>query len=382
MNIRKKILFFVFFAVLITSLVPQNIYLIVLFSILCWFMLPLKRWWDAGAIALLLFSLFYAIMVLLGHNVTSGFLLVTYAIAPVAFYRFGQFLMQEFRDANQRFKILLYILTAYLINLIILTIIDISVVGVVNMDRTLSVMGESESMSATLYGLMLTFGLGGISAIFAKEQKLWMRIVYLLLAVCSIMVVVHLINRGGLVVIAVCLTLSLLITLRKRPVTSILVMSFILLVAIVIMSSDFINDEIISVYKQRNEVKGYDASSAGGRTDLWMMSIKKLFHNPFGWTQKKYAHNLWLDVARIGGWISLIPLFYLTIRILNKTLKLLLNAKSSFYVFIVVLNVGLLLGSFIEPVIEGSILFFNMMMMVWGIIHAVYNENYSIRLSR
>ena len=99
MRNRKGILLILFFAVLLTSLLSINIYMIVAFSVMVWLMLPLNKWWNGGTIPLLLFSVFYTSMILLGGHVESKFLAVSYLIAPVAFYRWGQYLLYEYRSS-------------------------------------------------------------------------------------------------------------------------------------------------------------------------------------------------------------------------------------------------------------------------------------------
>ena len=113
MRYRKAILFIVFFTLLLTSLLPVNIYIMVVFSVMVWIMLPFSKGWDGGTIALLLFSVFYTVMILLGGYRDSNFLVLSYLFAPVAFYRWGQFMVCEYIDEKIRYRLIFFFVLAY-----------------------------------------------------------------------------------------------------------------------------------------------------------------------------------------------------------------------------------------------------------------------------
>lgn len=379
MKFRKIVLLIVFFAVLLTSLFPQNIYLLVLFSALTWILLPYKQWWDGAGIALLLFSIFYAAMVILSGQVKSGFLTISYLISPVAFYRFGRYLMTEYRTDNVRFRLLLFMAYAYLLNVFVLTAVDISVVGIINEDRML--LGTSTSddaLAATLYGLMTSVGIGCIGACFAKGQKIFVRFLYFILVILSLLTVIHLVNRGGLVILIMCLATSLLINYRRSVVKLVLVIIALAIGAFLLLKFGLLNGEVLDAYEERNVVGGYGVETAGGRTDLWLRSIRNLLRHPMGWQQEFYAHNLWIDVARIGGWMSLIPFLVSTFAILYRQMYLVRRRNSQFILALAVLNMALLLAAFIEPVIEGSMSFFSILILIWGMTASLYVESSSL----
>lgn len=379
MKFRKIVLLILFFTVLITSLFPQNIYLLVLFSVLAWLLLPFSKWWDGVSVALLLFSIFYAVMVVLSGQMKSGFLTISYLIAPVAFYRFGHYLMTEYRTDNERFRLLLFVVYAYLLSVFVLTAVDISVVGIINEDRTL--LGTStndDAMAATLYGLMTSVGIGCIGACFAKGQKLLVRLFYCILVILSLLVVIHLVNRGGLVVFIVCLMASLLINYRKSVVRLVFVISALTIGVVILLNLGILSGDVLDAYEKRNDLRGYGVESAGGRTELWLKSIENMFRYPMGWQQEFYAHNLWLDIARIGGWISFIPFLVSTLALLRTLLSLMRRRNSQLVLAMTVLNIALFLAAFIEPVLEGSISFFAILILVWGMTAHLYSETRSL----
>lgn len=375
MNARKIILLTTFCVVMLTSLLPQNIYILVFFSILALGLLPYRKWWDGICWSLMLFSICYTVMVILSGQMKSGFAAISYLISPVAFYRFGHYLMAEYRTDDERYRLLLYMTFAYLLNVIVLTFVDIAVVGIINEDRTLlGTSTEDDSLAATLYGLMASVGIGCVGACFAKGQKIVIRLLYSILVIFSSLTVIHLVNRGGLVILVTCLVCSILINYKRNLGKLFLVGISLIIGVYVLFNYGILSEDILDAYQNRNEVRGYDVASAGGRTDLWMMSIGNLFRYPLGWKQYSYAHNLWLDMARIGGWISLLPFLIVTIMIVRKMFSLYRTPISSFGSTLVVFNMALISAASIEPVIEGSMLFFALLMMAWGMISHIIIE--------
>lgn len=109
-----------------------------------------------------------------------------------------------------------------------------------------------------------------------------------------------------------------------------------------------------------------------------VICYRSVFVNPFGWTPVgyRYAHNLWLDIARVAGLLAFIPFLSATILHVKTLLHLLqLKTKTNFVIIIISINAAMLLSSFVEPVIEGSLLFFCLLMMIWGITKTISMNN-------
>lgn len=373
LSIKYKILYFAFFIVLITSLWKNNIYLLFSFSILCWVFLPKRKWWDNSTIFLLFFSLFYGIMVYMNHLVGSVFNLLSYFLAPVAFYRLGQCSMNIFKEENSRQKFILIVVLCYLIYLYQLTLKDIALVGIVNDTRILlEDSGESYeilALTATLYGMMASIGIGCIASIYTKKQKLWLKLGFILLSIFSLLVAIHLVNRTGLIICFTCLVVSFIISTRFNVIKMTVMLSILVLIGFIIVSSGVIDQEIFDAYSKREEHSTYDASTLGGRSELWLISIENLFRRPFGWSANEhgFAHNLWLDIARVGGLLPFLPFLAVTFLYLKNLLRLITKKSSSNFIIIMIsINIGTLLSSAVEPVIGGSLLFFCLLMMIWG----------------
>ncbi len=365
---------------LLTSLFSQNIYILVLFSGLAWGVLPLDKYWDNKSILLLLFSFFYTIVIILEGRVKSGFLTISYLITPCIFYRLGNYLVSEYHKEEQRMKLLLFTSAAFLFSTFILTIIDISVVGLVNTDRTLlGTSSNDDAMAATLYGLMTSVGIGCLGGVFANRLSALVRVLFAVISFMSLLVVVHLVNRTGLVLFIVCILVILLYKTNYSLYKFLPLVLIFIVSLIALFKLEIIDNSVLEAYSSRENNYNYGFSTAGGRTELWLHSIQNLLVNPFGWDQSYYAHNLWLDIARVGGWFALIPFFILTCQMLTCFLKLLRTPYSDFNLLIITMNISTLLAASMEPVIEGSILFFSLLMFLWGVSCRIQKEeNYRI----
>ena len=381
MKLKYLLLSLLFSVTMITSLWAANIYLLFGFSVFCWVVLPFDRCWDKTTIALFIFSILYLLIQLInGNAVDSKFIQGAYLLAPVAFYRFGRFLFQYNKNDESRQKVLLSILLLYLTPLFIATFKDISLVGFINETRQLlgDVSNNQGALAATLYGLMASLGIGGVSVVFLRNQHLFIKYSFVLLGIFSLISVIHLVNRTGLVICVASLFLSFIASTKMNikkiiPAVFVCVILYFLLDVFGVVSQD-----MKDAYNARENDSSYDSSSAGGRTELWMDAVNNLIIQPFGWELKRYAHNLWLDIARVSGLCAFIPFVYATIRLVKDSLKVIKYNKSHSGIILLTIVFAGMLNAAVEPTIDGSMLFFSILMMLWGMMKQVALESKSI----
>lgn len=366
----------IFLGVLLTSLWPFNIYLLVLFSLLTYIFLPISKYWDVTTITLLLFSVFYSLMAVLTSQYGSGFILLSYLLAPVAFYRLGKWMMSQFVEETIRLKLLICIIACYLLSLFVLTFKDIALVGIVNLSREMvGDQNDTNSLAATLYGLMASVGIGCIAALFTKGQNFALRIGYVILSLLSVLVVIHLINRTGIVVFVCSLIVSVVISTKLNIFKSLPFLILVGFITFLVVNADGgIVGEMVEAYQQREMSSTHDATQLGGRSAIWADALSKLLTHPLGWERTHYAHNLWLDIARVAGWFSLLLFFIPTINWCRDCLCIVRKNATPFILLMISINLSMFLASFVEPVIDGSILFFALFMMIWGVTASLSKE--------
>lgn len=363
-----KILLLALLPVLLTSLWGNNIYLLYFFAVLCWIIIPYKKWWDGISIPLLPFSVFYAGIVLYkGENPGWSFIF-SMLFAPTAFYRLGCFLMKHIQDEMQRQKMLIYIIGFYLLPLFLLTAQDMALTGLINDSRKMLLdLGEDDSKNATLYGLMASAGIGLIGTVFIKQQNKWVKMGLILVAALSLLSVIHLVNRTGLVICAACLFVGFALSTRMNVSKMLPILLAFIVVGVFLTESGILGGNVSEAYTDREGDVDSDSTSAGGRTKLWLDAIGNLFVSPLGWKLERYAHNLWLDIARVGGWLAFFPFVKATVSYMMKVKTILRNGgENGTLMLLLSVNVAMLLNAAVEPVIDGSFSFFSLLMLIWG----------------
>ena len=372
MPFKYKLLVLLFFSTLITSLWSDNIYLLFLFSLATWCILPFNKWWDGIGVTLIFFSFAYCAMQYMHDQTGSGFIYLSMIIAPVAYYRFGSWAICWLK----KLQFLFISILLYLIPVLLLTIQDILIVGFVNESRyLLSDIGKEEStLSATIYGLMSSAGIAFVSIIFAESLKLKEKAVFFSLAAIALVIVVHLINRTGIVLLIVSIILSFGYSTGMRLSKVVSSLLLLLLVLVIIIKSGLVSQEIIDAYIERESGTTDNATELGGRSGKWQAAISDLMSSPFGWKRVGYVHNLWLDLAAVAGWITTIPFVVATINVLRTTFRMIKRHVTPFRLVVVTMVVAMFLNCMVEPVIEASLLFFVLMMFVWGMLKAESEE--------
>ncbi|MBL0253061.1 MAG: hypothetical protein IPQ12_11040 [Polaromonas sp.] len=117
----------------------------------------------------------------------------------------------------------------------------------------------------------------------------------------------------------------------------------------------------------------------GGRLDRWVDALSLIPSHPFGWSSFDfgYAHNLWLDVARNGGWFSFLMSILLSVLfVFNFKSALKNNREDILYLsFIWCLAIGFSALFMVEPIMDGFVYVFSAFCLFWGVINANYKFN-------
>lgn len=369
------ILFSLFFLALFNSpLVGVSFYVLLfcLFSILiCWE----KTYFDKTSVYLLLFSISYPLVLCMNTGKLNPHYLL-YLIAPIAFYVWGQYIVTKINNQRGLLNFLLLVLIFFAAQTYIITIEDVKEIGLINPMRTMLREGDEEAkINATLFGLNVSLGLSGLAIFMALKNKFGSIRGFLFLGVflLSLLTVIHLVNRTGIVVAVFCTFCSYSYSVRKSGKILNAILKILLIIAFVLsvisMSSEN-GFDIIEAYTDRTIKENTSISDYGGRSWRWVDAMGRLFTNPFGWNNDvkyNFVHNLWLDVAMFGG---IIPFFFIvcaTIRSLKQLFQLIKFNNDIIVNIIFSLSICFILSSFVEPVMVGFDPFFYLYCMIWGI---------------
>lgn len=372
----------VFFVMVFCSIWNVSIYIIAFFCIISFFYLPLKRYMDRTFFMLFLFSFFYVLLLLLQGNVVSWFSLFSYLIAPLIFYSLGGYVVDCCSYPKQIVAFIFILILLYSLVLYISAFIDIIDGGFLNINRSFSVYniydGADElSLNATLYGLVASLGLSGFGWFFVRNiGSLSIRVGFLFLSIFSLITVLHLINRTGIVVF-IASFLSVIIFCFKKKIHILFAICVVFVVVLVsLFYFNVLDQTILDAYVNRNQNIG-QVQTFGGRTDKWFIGIQNLIDYPFGWydsAHPNFVHNLWLDIARVGGVIPFVFFTLATVFSYSRMIKLLKLNEIQISPLLLGLNVCFLLSSMVEPVIEAMPLYFYLYILLWGMQNRIYEN--------
>ena len=363
-------------------------YIVFVFCMLGLLCVPFKKYINKEASLLLLFSVFYCLSLLLSE-VESWFNFASYLLGPVIFYVYGNWIVGKLRTPQNialfwSISILLFSFVLY-----ISALQDISQKGFVNITRSFPIWGmntEHDFLSATLYGLVASLGLAGLPIFLYKNPlNRIAKYIFLLLFVLSLATVIHLVNRTGPVIAFVCLFVVTAYKFQKHAFKLLLAGLMIFVLVIGLLKLGIIDQAVFDAYSDRNEGVG-EVGTAGGRLERWTAALQNLFKYPFGWNldapEYGYAHNLWLDIARVSGIFPFIFFVVATVISYRKFFRLLKLKDQAIVPLLLGLNVCFLLSAMVEPVIEAVPLYFYLYLMLWGMQNQVYSIMYQEKYLR
>lgn len=363
-----------------------SIYTILIFSICIVLFVPVLRYIDKIAIFIFLFSISYTLIMLV-HDVASWANWMSYLICPTLFYCYGKYVVDK-ANGDARSLVSFWCISILLFSsvLYISALQDILENGFINVMRNFTIWGvENSSLSATLYGLIASLGLVGLPFFFIDtNSKSNTRYLFLALSALSLVTVIHLVNRTGLIVLFICFVITTLYYSKGKLSHFFILFLVIGLVVFILLQQQILSKDIVDAYLARNEGVG-SVNTAGGRFVKWSTALNNLFIYPFGWSyaniQYGYVHNLWLDIARVAGSIPFLFFIIATIQSFAALIRLLRIKERIITPLILGLNICFFLSSFVEPVIDAIALYFYLYVMLWGMqsqlfkLYRVYGYN-------
>lgn len=377
-NVLLQIAYFSMLFVSIWS--TYAIYSIVLFCILSILSLPFKRYIDTISVFLFIFSILYCLFMFFSDSVVSWFNFISYLCCPTVFYIYGNWIVDKMRFPKN--MILFWYISILLFSFVLYVSVvqDIVGNGFINVLRSFPIWRmdiEHGSLAATLYGVVASLGLVGLSVFFEKSNlSLSMRFLFLLLFVFSFMTIVHLVNRTGIFISCMSFLLVTFYSYRNVLIKWCLVLLGISFIIFLLFEFDVIDQTILDAYISRNIGADEKLATGGGRLERWIQAFQNLFLYPFGWNldalQYGYAHNLWLDIARVSGLLPFIVFIIVTSISYVNLFRLLRIGDKQIVPLILGLNICFLLSSVVEPIIEALPLYFYLYVMLWGMQNRIY----------
>lgn len=340
---------------------------------------------DKNVLYLFLFACSYEMLASLRvDSLDKGFMsMLPNILAPSVLYLIGKYISENCKGNQVRIFLLFYLSAVFSIIPLISILLQIQENGFIDGTRSLYLIWDKKfEISATGLGSYFVLNMASIGLINVKkttkiESNITIGIV--ILFVLSLVCVLRLGSRTQLVLAIVSLLGSFLLNLRQNSFfKNVLFIASIMALTFYLINNFNENSDVIKFYADRLNDDEFGVGTAGGRTERWIGGLESIITDPFGWEFSRfgYAHNLWLDVARVAG---VIPLFFLIIftfvsfKTWLKTLKLLssdLFMRS--YIFIFFISIILLFN--VEPIMEGMYLLFLLFCMFIGFLYGMKKD--------
>lgn len=316
---------------------------------------------DKSIFWVFLFGATYSLFNALGPNKGAQYLLIQFLFPPV-FYFMGRALILKDLNPREITRVLTLIGILFAIPGILTVGSVLTSSGFIAEERSVPNFWTGSSMLATNAAtyFIFTLVLPGILLTSTKTFKYWHKALLIGIYVITLLCSFRLGSRTLLALTALSMVVgfaqvlvsqSLINNIRYITVSIIVVFLFLRFAPI------DMDAEYLSVLGDRlQDGNASSVGTAGNRSQLWSDAIEKMQKYPLGWQSGHFAHNTWLDIARIAGVIPLaifIVLNFVSFKFLIRVFDLRpefrgLTATFTLYTF------AILLILFGEPIIVGN----------------------------
>lgn len=328
---------------------------------------------DKLLVYILGFSISYVFFLYLNNLIKGASYTIYCLIYPSIFYLAGKYLSEKY-DSKVILFFLLMVFVAFEFITIKNILTSIFTGEIVKVDRNIEDIAGYQ-FAATLYGVILSVGLPGIPMILSttnNKTESRLKILLFILGILSLIAVIHLVNRTAIIIVLADFLL-LLFLLRKEKKISFSTIAFIIILIIVINYLLKKYSIITDVYALREKEGSW--TTGGDRFRRWKDALTYIFTEPFGGggfinNVRYYAHNLWLDILGLAGIVPFIFLLIGTIKAIKLNINCVLKAqnKSVFFSnYLALLGLAFFLQCFVEPIMEGLVIYFCLYVFFWGI---------------
>lgn len=336
---------------------------------------------DSLLVIICFYSFTYAIFTLLNGFYENAIGNVFFqSLYPPTFYLLGKWLVKARTDY-------LYILFFLIISLISISVFidvvnDIRENQFINVLRTIEREDGTKSSAATNLGMRVSLAISSIGVMFspvlnAKEKNY--KIAILTVSLLGIMCAVHLINRTGVVISFVSIFVLLIVNIKKYSIIKLLlIITLSSILFAVYFPTMQLGAKVEEAYSQRSQTETSNAI-AGDRGWRWQRGIEDIINYPIGYSgveeRGTYAHNFWLDTSATGGFMSLMFLMIVTFVHLKRSVRLLFYMKNGLLKSIIICcNIGFFLTCFVEPVMEGYMIYIFLFFFFIGMNSQILNK--------
>lgn len=340
---------------------------------------------DFDFLLLLMLGFTYSLFDFFGEHAGIQYLVIQ-AIFPAFLYILGKIII--IRELSQKNIIVLVIILIFTFSFtsLLSVISDLLKGGFTQTGRLIKNFWTGNGTKATQFAnyLIYCMSLPPILIAIRKGYKWLHTVFFIIIYVLALLCVFRLGSRTGLFITIITSSMGLLILFSQQNFfESVKLVVVLLLIAIVVFNFFPINleSEYFSTLGHRLQSENTSsASSAGGRTELWVETLKNFYKYPLGgWDARRHAHNLWLDVAKVSGIIPFIFLITFNVRNIFNVIKTYKLNKTKYSIGIntmfTLFSISALTSFFVEPILEGAFFAFTFYCFFQGMLKS-YLDNF------
>lgn len=316
---------------------------------------------DQEFMILVLFGFIYTLFNAQGDNKGFQYLIIQ-AVFPCFFYLLGRTMVFKEMTRKQIVFFLFSIVFIFSLTSIVSVVQDLLRGGFVQSSRLIRWYWTGKWVKATGVAGYLTYNMVIPAILFASRRSYFQKAILLGIYMISMLCVFRLGSRTALAITGLTIAIGLFVYFTQNSIRTNLKFIVRMTIFLVILLNFFpinLEADYFSTLGARLQSSGTSsASSAGGRTELWIMALENFIESPLGWDARRHSHNVWLDIAKVGGIIPFILFIIFNIKNLINVRRLFklnrdedsLEINMTFTLF----TAGALIYFFVEPVLEGS----------------------------
>lgn len=363
----KKIVFLLLVLLFFLDVYGTHKYLGILLGlfILIWYPLEFLKI-NRTEIILILFGITYVIFASFNIQIRIP-IIYAFTLLPLIIFKIGKLSIGLFRTEKNIFLSLFIVLFALSFLFSYSVLIDYLNEGV-KATRSIEIKFRNRSaevleLNATLVGLHIVPLMSFLPLYFFQKKGELTKYFFVgsFLTISAIMVTIVTATRTPIIILGILLLINIYYGLKKVKNSNKRVI-LVLFSAIIYSVSrfDLANIELTSFLYER--LTSDDLTAAGSRTEMWLLGLENIFKYPLGGEilYINYFHNLWLDLRYEAGVVPMILLILFSHSITYSCLKVVMSElyTSQFKSFIGSVYLVIFLTMFMEPVIQGSFVFF------------------------
>ena len=353
--------------------------------------LPYK-YFDSNFWLLLIWGFWYGFAVIIFKGSISYGVSLQYFINFPIMYIYGRFLANNL-SKDKLLDMLALSIFAFSIIAVLSVFKDINQNGffAIGLDRNIPLIGLNNEDEVTVATGVSTRLLPAIVLIgllmFHTQNKYSIIRRYMILYGCiAFFCAIRIQSRTSVILVGLVLLIGLIRNLNSKNTKKIFISLATLLIIICVVIYIIFNysEELMIINRFENESN----TDGGGRMELLCKVVQMLPDYPFGgmFLNKniRYAHNLWIDCARVAGLIPMFILILLTVLYIKKLIFINKRYKNNsdkrqFGLIGQVFNlvtISFFIGFLAEPILEGISMFACLFILYWGMLSGCSENRY------